>query len=135
MNADQSKSQNPKSKYFWLIIPSLLLIAALAFDLLPILRGNDEWRWPLRPVEAGARLLVPIVTLGLYVFLGARWLKALSAKLSHVVMSAGFSCSSLSQRRLFNFRWLCRVAPPLLEFSVPRFPFITVAISHCRCFA
>ena len=75
MNADQSEIKNQKSAILWLVIPSLLLIIALGFDLLPILRGNDEWRWPLRGLESPARLLVPIVTLGLYVFLCALWLR------------------------------------------------------------
>ena len=75
MNTDQSKIKNPKSKVLWLVIPSLLLIIVLGFDLLPILRGNNEWRWPLRGLESPARLLVPIVTLGLYVSLCALWLK------------------------------------------------------------
>jgi hypothetical protein len=88
MNTDQPKTpalhaarqrgasvQNPKSRILWLIVPSLVLIAVLLFDLLPILRGNDEWRWPLRGPESPARLLVPIVALSLYVVLGARWLR------------------------------------------------------------
>jgi hypothetical protein len=75
MNVDQSEIKSQKSAILWLVIPSVLLIIALGFDLLPVLRGNDEWRWPLRPIEATARLLVPIVTLGLYVFLCALWLR------------------------------------------------------------
>ena len=88
MNTDQSKppalhatrrrgasGQNPKARVLWLIVPALVLIAVLLFDLLPSVRGNDEWRWPLRSIELTARLLVPIVVLGLYVLLAARWLE------------------------------------------------------------
>lgn len=82
MNTDQSKVQNLKPKILWLLIPSLVLIAVLAFDLLPVLRGNDEWRWPLRPIEVTGRVLIPIITLGLYVFLAARWLKRFAGEIS-----------------------------------------------------
>lgn len=115
MNADQSKIQNPKSRILWLIVPSLLLIVALAFDLLPILRGNDEWRWPLRPIEAGARLLVPIAILGLYVLLSTRWLQ-------------GFEHESVSRRYERWFLLFVIVAVPVLQlslaFAVSRVPLL-----------
>jgi hypothetical protein len=75
MNTDHPTSRSQKSAIFWLIIPALLLIAVLAFDLVPDLRGNDEWRWPLRSIELTVRFLIPIVTLSLYVFLSAWWLQ------------------------------------------------------------
>ncbi len=82
MNTDQSNIQHPISKILWLAVPSALLSAALAFDLLPFLRGNDEWRWPLRSIELTARILIPIVVLGLYVFLAALWLKRFESGVS-----------------------------------------------------
>ncbi len=115
MNADQSRTQNPKSRILWLLVPSLLLIAALVFDLLPVLRGNDEWRWPLRGPESPARLLVPIVTLGLYVFLGARWLR-------------GFDREVISRRYERWFLLFVTLAAPLLQlslaFAVSRLPLL-----------
>jgi hypothetical protein len=115
MNADQSEIRNQKSALLWLIIPSVLLIAPLAFDLLPILRGNDEWRWPLRGLESPARLLVPIVTLGLYVFLCALWLKR-------------FERGEPSRRREGGFLLFVIIAAPLLQlslaFAVSRLPLL-----------
>src|SRR5512139_2109123 len=105
MNTANSKIQNQKSAILWLVVPSLLLIAVLAFDLLPALRGNDEWRWPLRGQESPARLLVPIVTLGLYVFLCAQWLKH-------------FQRDEISRRRERWFLLFITLAAPLLQFSL-----------------
>ena len=105
MNTDQSKVQNPKSKALWLIIPSLLLIAVLALDLLPVLRGNDEWLWPLRSIEVTARCLVPIVTLSLYVFLSARWLK-------------DFERNSISRRYERWFVVFVILAAPIIQLSL-----------------
>lgn len=115
MNADRSKIRSPKSKILWLVVPSLLLIAVLAFDLLPVLRGNDEWRWPLRMLESPARLLVPIVTLGLYVFLCAQWLK-------------NFERGETSRRYERWFLLCITLAAPLfqlsLAFAVSRTPLL-----------
>jgi hypothetical protein len=115
MNADRSKIENPESRILWLVIPSLLLIAVLAFDLLPILRGNDEWRWPLRPIAVTARLLVPIVILSLYVVLSAFWLR-------------GFERASVSRRYERWFLLFVFVAAPLLQlslaFAVSRLPLL-----------
>ena len=115
MTANQSKTQNPKSKILWLVVPSLVLIAILLFDLLPVLRGNDEWRWPLRPIELTARILIPIVTLGLYVFLSARWLK-------------GFDRGEPSQRYERWFLLFVTIAAPVLQlalaFAVSRVPLL-----------
>jgi len=105
MNTDQSKLSSQKSALLWLIIPSLVLIAALAFDLLPVLRGNDEWRWPLRSIEATARLLVPIVTLGLYVLLGALWLR-------------GYARESVSRRYERCTLLFIIVAAPITQLSL-----------------
>jgi hypothetical protein len=115
MNTDQSTIRHQKSAILWLVVPSLLLIAALAFDLLPLLRGNDEWRWPLRSIEVTARLLVPIVTLGVYVFLCAQWLKH-------------FEIGETSRRRERWFLLFIILAAPLLQlslaFSVSRVPLL-----------
>ncbi len=61
--------------YGWLALPSLGVIAALWFDWLPWLRGNDEWQWPLRANIDLARAIVPLLTLAVYVALGAGWLR------------------------------------------------------------
>jgi hypothetical protein len=105
MNTDQSKIQSPKFEILWLIIPSLLLMAVLAFDLLPLLRGNDEWRWPLRAIEATARLVIPIVTLGLYVLSSAFWLK-------------GFARESVSRRYERWFLLFVILAAPIIQLSL-----------------
>jgi len=103
MNTDQSKIQ--KSKILWLIIPALLLIAVLTLDLLPMLRGNDEWRWPLRPIELTARLLIPIATLSLYVFLSAWWLKH-------------FARGETSRRQERWFLLFITLAVPVIQLSL-----------------
>src|SRR5512139_858621 len=105
MNADHSGIRNPKSRDLWLLIPALLLIAVLMLDLLPVLRGNDEWRWPLRGPESPARLLIPIIALSLYVFLGARWL-------------SGFERGVISRRYERWFLLFVILAAPLLQFSL-----------------
>jgi hypothetical protein len=105
MNTDPAKIQNPKSKTLWLVVPSVRLIIALLFDLLPILRGNDEWRWPLRSYEATARLLIPIVVLGLYVLLGAYWLK-------------GFEREAIARRYERWFLLFVTIAAPVLQLSL-----------------
>ncbi len=105
MNIDRSEVRNPISRTLWLLIPSLLLLAVLIFDLLPVLRGNDEWRWPLRGPESLARLLLPIITLGLYVLLGARWLR-------------GFDREAVSRRYERWFLSFVTLATPLLQFSL-----------------
>jgi hypothetical protein len=91
------------------------LIAALAFDLLPMLRGNDEWRWPLRGLESPARLLVPMVTLLLYVLLCALWLKR-------------FERGTASRRYERWFLLFVMLAAPLLQlslaFAVSRVPLL-----------
>lgn len=66
--------ENRKSKILWLVIPTLIFSAAIWIDLTPYLRGPDEWRWTLRSIQSPERLLVPIIVLGLYVFISARWL-------------------------------------------------------------
>ena len=105
MDADRSGIQNPKSRILWLLIPSLLLIAALIFDVLPVLRGNDEWRWPLRGPESPERLLLPIIVLGLYVFLSTRWLR-------------GFDREWISRRYERWFLVFVTLAAPLLQFAL-----------------
>jgi hypothetical protein len=116
MNTDQSKTpalrpprgasvQNPKSKILWLLVPSLVLLAVLAVDLFPLLRGNDEWRWPLRSIELTARVFIPIATLGLYVVLSARWLK-------------GFEREPVSRRYERWFLVFVIVAAPVIQLSL-----------------
>jgi hypothetical protein len=73
-------TRNPKSEIrnlWWLAIPSLIVIAAIGFDWLPILRGNGEWQWPLRQPVEPVRLLVPLGALALYSLIAMRWLSAL----------------------------------------------------------
>ena len=105
MNADHSTINFQKPAIRWLLIPSLVLIVVLQFDLLPFLRGNDEWRWSLRPYEATARLLIPFATLGFYVLLGARWLK-------------GFEREDISRRYERWFVLFVIVAAPVIQLSL-----------------
>jgi hypothetical protein len=105
MNTDRSGIQTPKSRVLWLLIPALLLLAVLLFDLLPVLRGNDEWRWPLRELAAPARLILPLLMLGLYVLLGARWLR-------------GFDREAPARRYERWFLVFVTLAAPLLQFSL-----------------
>jgi hypothetical protein len=116
MNTDHSATGNqkhlnrtadavPVSAILWLLIPSLLLIAVLVLDLLPMLRGNDEWRWPLRAIEFTARVFIPVATLGLYVVLSARWLK-------------GFERESVSRRCERWFVLFVITAAPIIQLSL-----------------
>ncbi|HET7090057.1 MAG TPA: hypothetical protein VFL17_15580, partial [Anaerolineae bacterium] len=55
-------------------VATLSIAAAMWLDLTPLLRGPDEWRWPLRVAQPGGRLVLPIVLLGVYVLACNRWL-------------------------------------------------------------
>jgi hypothetical protein len=105
MNTDQSAIRNQRSAIGWLVIPALLLSAIVLFDLLPVLRGNDEWRWPLRSIEVTARLLIPLVTLGLYVLFSAFWLQ-------------GFARESVSRRYERWFLLFVILAAPIVQLSL-----------------
>ena len=134
MNMDQSRIHNPKSKILWLVIPSLVLLVVLAFDLLPLLRGNDEWLWPLRPFETTLRFLIPIVTLGLYVVFAARWLKCFEKDVSRRV-ERWFLLYVILAAPLIQLALASAVSPvPLLEFfgptvSVHNSGYFTTAVS------
>ncbi len=61
---------------------SLLITVALALDLSPWLRGDNDWRWIYRPVAITPRLAVVILALLAYIALAAlvwRWAAADSA--------------------------------------------------------
>ncbi|CAG0933018.1 hypothetical protein TFLX_02853 [Thermoflexales bacterium] len=119
MNTDRSQIPNPNPQILWLLIPTLLLIAVLTFDLLPLLRGNDEWRWPLRPIAATARLLIPIITLGLYVFWAARWLKHFEGEVSRRA-ERWFVLSVILAAPIIQLALAAAVSHvPLLEFFGP----------------
>jgi hypothetical protein len=94
-----------------LLFPALLLIAILGFDLFPLLRGNDEWRWPLRSIGLTARILIPIVTLGLYIFLCTRWLRS-------------FEHEATARRYERWFLLFVTLAAPIIQFA------LAVAISR-----
>lgn len=134
MNMDQSRMHNPKSRILWLVVPSLVLLVVLAFDLLPLLRGNDEWLWPLRPFEATLRFLIPIVTLGLYVVFAARWLKCFENDVSRRV-ERWFLLYVILAAPLIQLALASAVSPvPLLEFfgptvSVHNSGYFTTAVS------
>jgi hypothetical protein len=70
-----------------------------------VLRGNEEWRWPLRSIAATGRLLVPIVALGLYVFLSARWLH-------------GFERAAVSRRYERCFLLFAILAAPVIQLAL-----------------
>jgi Dolichyl-phosphate-mannose-protein mannosyltransferase len=81
MTTDKSTIRNPRSKILWLVIPTLIFIAAIWLDLTPYLRGPDEWpaewRWSLRPIEISARTFVPLLALAVYVIICVAWLSKL----------------------------------------------------------
>ena len=115
MSAARSTLKNQQSAILWVVLLSAPLVFALAFDLLPFLRGNDEWRWPLRPIEPAARLILLIVLLGLYVLLCARWLRA-------------FGRESMSRRSERFFLLVITFAAPIIQlalaFAVSRAPLL-----------
>ena len=89
----------------WLVIPALLISAAVWFDWLPWLRGNSEWQWPLRSIDATARWLIPIVTLGLYVLIGTRWLR-------------GFERDAVPRHYARWFLIFITFAAPIIQFAL-----------------
>ncbi|HEY4720226.1 MAG TPA: hypothetical protein VII92_00150, partial [Anaerolineae bacterium] len=58
----------------WLVVPTLLFVITVWFDLTPWLRGPDEWRWTLRPITSPERMIIPLIVLALYVIVCVRWL-------------------------------------------------------------
>ncbi|MBP7687950.1 MAG: hypothetical protein KA765_08585, partial [Thermoflexales bacterium] len=101
--------------YGWLALPSLGVIAALWFDWLPWLRGNDEWQWPLRANIDLARAIVPLLTLAVYVALGAGWLRV-------------FDGDAVSRRKERVFLLFLTLAAPVIQlalaFGVARVPLL-----------
>lgn len=99
----------------WLVIPTLLLILALWLDLFPFLRGPDEWRWPLRPIEAPLRMIVPFITLTLYTITCVRWLRI-------------FDQDRPSHKSEYGFLLFITLAAPLIQlalaFAVSRHPLL-----------
>ena len=60
-----------------LILIPLLFVVAIWFDLIPLLRGPDEWRWTLRLLQVPLiRVSIPVIVLAVYALLCARWLTA-----------------------------------------------------------
>jgi hypothetical protein len=102
------KISNQKSaieNFFRLVIPSLLIIAALWFDWLPWLRGNDEWRWPLRAPLDLTRVGVPLIALACYVALATGWLRR-------------FERASASRTNERTFLLFLTLAAPLLQLAL-----------------
>ena len=100
-NTRQSAIKN----YAWLALPSLSVIAELWFDWLPWLRGNDEWQWPLRATVDLARAIVPLLTLSVYVMLGAAWL--------HV-----FDGNAVSRRKERVFLLFLTLSAPVIQLAL-----------------
>jgi hypothetical protein len=128
MTSEKSEIRNQKSKILWLAIPTLIFIAAVWFDLTPLLRGPDEWRWTLRSIPSPERLLVPIVVLGLYVFISTRWLNRSSnlAKVSGRSDNPSIQPSQgLSAKKFLLF---ITIAAPIIQlalaFAVSRYPLL-----------
>lgn len=68
-------------RFLWLlIVPSLLFVILIWFDVFPWLRGPTEWRWNLRlPDQPAVYVLLPIAGLVLYVCVCVRWLSTFEA--------------------------------------------------------
>ena len=99
----------------WLVIPTLLFSLALWLDLFPFLRGPDEWRWPLRPIEAPLRVIIPFITLTLYTIICLRWLRI-------------FDQDRPSHKSEYGFLLFITLAAPLIQlalaFAVSRYPLL-----------
>ena len=62
-------------------VVGLLFVAAIWFDLSPLLRGPDEWRWNLRQAQVPDwQIVIPLAALAIYVLLCVKWLTLLTAK-------------------------------------------------------
>ena len=59
-------------------LATLLFLAALALNLSPYLRGPDEWRWAYALPGKPVRLLIPALTLFLYLVAVFAWTKHLA---------------------------------------------------------
>jgi hypothetical protein len=59
----------------------LLFVVAIWFDLSPLLRGPDEWRWSLRQAQVPDwQIVIPLAALAIYVLLCVKWLTLFTAK-------------------------------------------------------
>lgn len=88
----------------WLT-PTVILIAAVWFDWWPWLRGNDEWRWPLRPSLMPDRFVVPIGVLALYALIAAGWLRR-------------FKRSAMPHRHETIFLVFLTLAAPVIQLAL-----------------
>ncbi len=89
----------------WLAMPSLLVITALWFDWLPVLRGNSEWQWPLRVNVDLTRVFIPLTALTLYAASGAWWLRR-------------FERETASRSNLRVFLLFLTLAAPLIQLAL-----------------
>ncbi|HLF25150.1 MAG TPA: glycosyltransferase family 39 protein [Anaerolineae bacterium] len=105
-----------------LIVATLLFVLAIGFDLSPLLRGPDEWRWSLRTLALpSGRIILPILFLAAYALVCARWLRRFGRP------------SSSAERRFLVFLTL---AAPLIQLALaaavwrnPLFEFFAATVS------
>lgn len=71
---------------FWIVLASLIWAAAFAFDWAPILRGEGDWAWHLRPILDGFRIWPVVLSAALYIPV-ALWLRERGSATSLVTWS------------------------------------------------
>ena len=114
--ADRRSTSGGRRSFAWLLtLPTVLFVIAAWFDLTPWLRGPDEWRWSLRPFTSPERLIVPVVALGLYALICAKWLSA-------------FDENAPTRKAPWRFLLFLTLAAPLIQlalaFAVSRYPLL-----------
>ncbi|HZY41216.1 MAG TPA: hypothetical protein VFF59_04360, partial [Anaerolineae bacterium] len=106
----------------------LLFVLAIWFDLSPLLRGPDEWRWNLRQAQVPAwQIVIPLAALAIYVLLCVKWLTLFTAK------ESAMRPAKWAERGFLVFLTL---AAPLIQIALaaavwrsPLFEFFSATVS------
>lgn len=86
---DHMKSKSRRftpTPVFWIVLVSLAWAAIFALDWAPILRGEGDWAWHLRPLVDQFRIWPVVLSVGLYIPL-ALWLRGRSGAAGLVAWS------------------------------------------------
>jgi hypothetical protein len=118
----------PRRSLLWLPIigVTVMFVAGVWTDAIPLLRGPDEWRWSLHILTLPVwRILLPLLFLALYALVAAHW-----------IVFFPIDTTRPSRRVERSFLVFLTIAAPLIQFvlasavwHVPLFEFFTDTIS------
>ncbi|MCB0037081.1 MAG: hypothetical protein KDE51_23785, partial [Anaerolineales bacterium] len=82
---------------------TIVLTAAISFNLSPYLRGPDEWQWPYAVLGEPQRMILPIIWLGVHIGLGVWWVRTLMAR---------------PQKRVGGYLWFMWLSAVLIQTTL-----------------